>query len=82
MLRVIVGLIFIIWGVSFIIKTEWYLNNFGRIGYFEQKLSTAGGSRLGYKLFGSVLVIVGILLTTNLFGNLIALLAKPFVRYQ
>ena len=82
MLRIIIGFIFIIWGATFIIKTEWYLNNFGAISYFERKLSIQGGSRLGYKLFGLLLIFIGVLLATNLLGNLISTLTQPFVKYQ
>jgi hypothetical protein len=46
-------------GVGFLLmwKSEWLINNVGRIGWAEQHLGTEGGSRLFYKLIGLLLIV-------------------------
>ena len=63
-------------GVGFLItwKSEWLLNNFGRLATAEKYLS--GGTRLGYKLIGIFLIIIGLLYATDLTGKLIATIAN------
>jgi len=59
------SLLLIAAGAFLVIKTEWFLQNFGRIAWFEDKLGSDGGSRLGYKLVGVVLLFVGIVLISG-----------------
>ena len=63
------GLLLLAGGVMMVIKTEWLLNNFGRIAWFEEHLGTEGGSRLGYKIVGMVLIFFGLLTLTGLSGG-------------
>jgi hypothetical protein len=44
----ILGVLVIAIGVFLVLKTEWFMSNFGRITWFENKLGSEGGSRLGY----------------------------------
>ncbi|MFA6307373.1 MAG: hypothetical protein WCS88_04935 [Patescibacteria group bacterium] len=53
-------------GYLLIWKSEWLLNNFGRIGWAEKHLGSEGGSRLMYKLIGTIIIIAGFLKATNL----------------
>ncbi|KKQ40851.1 MAG: hypothetical protein US58_C0012G0060 [Candidatus Magasanikbacteria bacterium GW2011_GWA2_37_8] len=77
----IVGAAFLLLGVVLVIKTEWFLENFGTIAWAEENLGTSGGSRLLYKLIGLVLIFVGFLLVTNLMqGFLMATIGKLFIR--
>jgi hypothetical protein len=69
--RFLGGMVIVAIGVVFVIKSEWFLQNFGAIGWAEQHLGLDGGSRLFYKLFGVMLAIVGISLATGLLGNII-----------
>jgi multisubunit Na+/H+ antiporter MnhB subunit len=62
---VIIGLIMTIIGVILLAKTEWFVTNFGRIAWFEEKLGSSGGSRLGYKLVGIVFVFLGVIVMTG-----------------
>lgn len=57
----IIGMIILGIGFVFVWKTEWFLINFGRIGFAEDHLGTSGGSRLFYKLAGVLLIIIGIM---------------------
>lgn len=58
-------------GCVFIIKTDWFLNNFGRIGWAEQHLGTEGGSRLAYKLIGLAIIVIALMAVTGFLGTLI-----------
>lgn len=59
---IILGLLIIAVGALLAIKTDWFLQNFGRISWFEDKFGSEGGSRLGYKLVGFVAIFIGIIL--------------------
>lgn len=67
----IVGIIIGFIGFVFVWKTEWFLINFGRIGFAEEHLGTEGGSRLVYKLGGILLIIIGIMYAFDLTDSLI-----------
>ena len=69
-------------GLLPVVKTEWFLYNFGRIGFFETHMAIQGGSRLGYKLIGLIIIFVGLLVTVNLFGGLMEVITHPITRYQ
>ena len=56
--KIILGLIIVGVGYLIVWKSEWILNNFGGVGFAEQHMQTAGGSRLFYKLIGTLLIIV------------------------
>lgn len=70
-LRFIGGMALVAVGVVFVIKSEWFLQNFGAIPWAEQHLGLDGGSRLFYKLFGVLLCLMGIGWATGLLGNMI-----------
>lgn len=55
-------------GVGFLLvwKSDWLLNNMGRIDWAERHLGTEGGTRLMYKLIGIIIIIAGFLHATNL----------------
>lgn len=79
----ILGIIFIAVGLLFVIKTESFLRNFGRIGFFEQHLGTEGGSRLGYKLMGLFIIFLGMLMVTGGIGRFLSFVLAPLIRvYQ
>ena len=78
---IIIGLIIFITGSLMVIKSEWLLNNFGRIGFFDQHLGAEGGSRLGYKLIGLLIVFIGILIATNMIGGFLSWVFSPLLKY-
>lgn len=81
LLRVIAGLIGIIVGVILVIKSEWFLANFGRIDWAEIHLGAEGGTRLLYKLIGLTAILVSILIMTGLIeGALLAIFGPLFGR--
>jgi len=52
-------------GAILIIKTEWFLENFGRIAWADEHLGSEGGSRLMYKLIGLAMILVSLLVFTG-----------------
>ncbi len=65
------GIILIIIGAVIVVKSEWLLNNLGRIWFFEQHLGTIGGSRLGYKLIGLIIIFIGFIMVGGLADNVL-----------
>lgn len=76
-LRIIGGILIVGVGVIFVIRTEWFMQNIGRIQWAEEKL---GDSRLFYKLIGILIIFIGLMLATNLLGSiLISTVGRLFV---
>jgi len=76
-----IGVLVVILGVFLVIKTEWFVVNFGTIAWAEEHLGTSGGSRLMYKLIGLLSIFIGFLLVTNMFqGFLLGTIGKIFIR--
>jgi len=78
----VLAIIFFVIGGSLVFKTEAYLSAFGRIAFFERHLGTSGGSRLGYKLLGALLVLFGILALVGDFGDLIRWILSPITKFS
>ncbi|OIO51992.1 hypothetical protein COY93_01980 [Candidatus Uhrbacteria bacterium CG_4_10_14_0_8_um_filter_58_22] len=64
--RTIGGLVLVGIGILPVLKTEWFMRNFGRIEWAERKL---GDSRLFYKLIGLAVIFVGLMAMTGLLGS-------------
>jgi hypothetical protein len=80
-MRYFIGIILVIIGVALVLKTEWFVQNFGTNAWAEEKLVTAGGSRLLYKLIGIAFIFFGFLAITNMInGFLMGTLGKIFIR--
>jgi hypothetical protein len=56
MTRLIVFIIGSLWGFSLIAQTNWYVQNFGKSAWAEDKLSLAGGTRTLLKILGIVVI--------------------------
>lgn len=80
--HVILGIIITAAGVGMVMKTEWLVNNFGRIAWFEDKLGSEGGTRLGYKLIGILVLFIGIVVMTGSGPELMRWLVSPLVKYS
>lgn len=80
MSKILFGIFLLVLGALLTAKTEWIVNNFGRMDWFEAKLGSSGGSRLGYKLMGIVLIIIGLILATGSGDALIRWIASPLIR--
>jgi hypothetical protein len=67
----IIGLIAIVVGIILILKTEWFVENFGSIAWAEEHLGTEGGTRIMYKLIGLSMIILSVMGMTGLLGEII-----------
>lgn len=67
----ILGILAIALGATLVIKTEWFLSNFGSMAWAERYLGTEGGSRLAYKLIGVAMIIISMMGMTGVLGNII-----------
>jgi len=79
---IILGLVIIAVGAVLILKTEWFLQNFGRITWFEDKFGTEGGSRLGYKILGIIAIFIGIVLMSGNGNSFFTWLLSPLIPTQ
>lgn len=57
-MKIIAGFILMAAGTLFMAKSEDIFKNFGRIAWFDKHLGAEGGSRLGYKLIGLIIVFL------------------------
>ena len=80
--QIFLGLIILAGGLFLVIKTEWLLENFGRIAWFEAKLSAEGGSRLGYKLLGLTAILIGVIVMTGSGSDFMSWVVSPLVRHN
>ncbi len=78
-MNIIIGLLVIAVGSLMVIKSEAFLSNFGRISFFDKYFGTEGGSRLGYKLVGMLIIFIGILVTTDMIGGFMEWLLSPLI---
>lgn len=69
--RIIGGIIVIAIGSMVIIKTEKILEVAGRNAWAETKFGSWGGTRAMWKMIGLIVVFVGLLITTNMFGGFV-----------
>lgn len=78
----IFGLILLISGPFLVIKSGWFLENFGRIQWAEDKLGTEGGTRFLYKLIGLLFMFIGLTMIFNLFGGIVMWIFSPLLPKQ
>jgi hypothetical protein len=81
MLKFFGGLIIIIIGFLIVAKSEWMLNNFGRIEFFETKIGP-GGTRTGYKLIGMIVIFFGMLIMTGQIEGFMGWALSPLIKYS
>jgi len=81
-MSIIIGILITVGGALIVTQSEWLLNNFGRIAWFEEKLGTEGGSRLGYKLIGIACLIIGIITMTGGGPAFMRWILSPLLRYN
>lgn len=81
-MQFIFGLIGLAIGIAIVIKSESILNNFGRIDFFEHYLGAEGGSRLGYKLFGVLVIFISILMVTGMINGFMMWLVSPLNKFS
>lgn len=70
-MKYFLGFLVIALGIFMVIKTEWMLQNFGRIDWAEEKFAFSGGSRLMYKLIGLVFIFGTLMFWTGGFQRIL-----------
>ncbi len=79
LLTQIFGAILLITGPFLVIKSEWFLENFGKIQWAEEKLGSEGGTRLLYKIIGLAFMFFGLTMIFNLFGGIVLWVFSPLL---
>ena len=80
--NLILGLLVLAGGCFMVFKAEAFLNNFGRLPFFENHLASSGGSRLGYKLIGIILMVIGFMIATGMISGFISWFISPVTQYS
>lgn len=76
--RILIGLLICAIGWLLVWKTAWFVNIMGYIDWAERNLG-GGGTTLFYKLFGTLIILIGFMVITNLFeGFIVGLLGGIF----
>lgn len=70
-MKYLIGIIVVAIGTLLVLKTEWLVNNFGRIEWAEQHLGTEGGTRILYKIIGVLLIFGAFLAMAGVFNSLL-----------
>lgn len=81
-MNIIFGFVIICAGSIMVARSEWLLNNFGRIYFFDKYLGSSGGTRLGYKMIGSFVIFIGILVLTGMLGAFVGWVLAPLLKYS
>ena len=69
--RILIGLIITALGTLTVIKTEAIVSQTGLSSWAERHLGSEGGTRLLYKLIGIIAIVIGMLVITGYYGNLL-----------
>jgi len=65
------GILAIALGIVLILKTEWFIANFGTSRWAENHMGMSGGTRLMYKLVGLLFIVIAMLGMTGFLGGII-----------
>ncbi len=79
-MQFILGVLIIALGIYMVLKTNVVLKNFGRNSFFERNLGTEGGSRLGYKLLGLLLIFIGLVIMLGMSDDFLRFLLSPLIK--
>ena len=77
-MRWVLGIILPVVGFLLVWKTGKFYEWFGPLPFAEKYIHSEGGSRLMYKLIGTLLIFVGFLFLTNLHVGFVEWIAKTF----
>ena len=79
-LRILLGLVIVAVGFYMVLRTAIFIELIGYIDWAERKFGS-GGTNLFYKLLGMVIMILGFIITTNLWNALLgATIGSLFTR--
>ena len=66
-------------GALLVMKSNWIVQNFGYSEFAESKIKMYGGTRLMWKLIGIITIFMGFLVITDLYGDVILFIFRPFL---
>ncbi len=82
-MRIVIGIVLAAIGVLLMLKTEWFVQNFGSNAWAEEHLGSSGGTRLLCKLIAIAFIFFGFLAITNMVGGFLdGTLGKVFKQSQ
>ena len=64
-------------GFFMVFKTQFFMNYFGRISFFERKMGR-GYSHEGWKIIGLLLMLVSLMIVTKQFDKIVLAVARIF----
>lgn len=70
LLRIFLGLLISGMGWLMVWKTQWFLDMLGFVAWAEENLGS-GGTRMFYKLLGTLIIAIGFIVITNLWDRII-----------
>jgi len=79
MFQTIFGIILVIIGPVFVIKTEVFYRFIGQIPWAEDKLG-AGGTRLLINIIGLILIFIGLTMIFGFFDTIIGAIFSPLLQ--
>lgn len=80
--RFFIGLPIIIAGFLMVWKSEWLINNVGRVAWAEEHLGTEGGTRILYKVLGILLIFGGFFAMTGLLQDIVTGVFGPLFGFR
>ncbi len=76
------SIIAIIVGCLLVIKTEWFVRNFGYIGEAEGSFRSFGGTRTVIKLIGIAAIVIAFLVITGMIQSVLYWIFGPVIGSQ
>ncbi len=80
-MRFIIGFAVVIGGFLMVWKADWFVKNFGQIGWAEEHLSTEGGTRIFYKILGIIFIMGAFMGMTGLLGDIVGGIFGPLFKF-
>ena len=74
-LRILIGVGICVVGYLLAAKTQWWLDILGPVAWAERTFAS-GGSRTFYKLLGTLIIVIGFIVITDLFDSIVGGLAN------
>ena len=65
-----IGVLAILVGIVLVVKTEWFIQNFGTSAWAEATFGMSGGTRLMYKVIGLIFIFGTLMVWTGSFGRI------------
>lgn len=81
-MKYVLSILAIIVSCLLVIKTEWFVRNFGYIEEAEGSLRSFGGTRLVIKLIGILAIVISFLVITGMMSSVLYWLFGPLVGSQ